>query len=267
MSNYWQLREAEQKLRYQTKTEKEIARELGRLYRAAADKVLVDMESVYLSLLKDDVLINKYYLYKRYFELRDNINKQLSSLGSKELKELQKNLKDMYIYSSKKTLKGLNFPIENKKELQKVVQTLWNNRNSWSQTVWCKDGITGAQRISKAMTRLQNSLEKGMSDCVVRGASKDELVKTLKGSFSVSFSEADRMARTELTYIQNQAAKDSFIKAGVEQYQFLAEQDDRTSQICSQLNGQRFNIQTSIVGVNYPPCHPNCRSTVLAVID
>lgn len=267
MSKYWQIREAEQKLRYQAKTEKEIALELEKLYRAAADKVLLDMESVYSSLLKDEVLINKYYLYVRYFELREVINKELTSLGKKELIELEKSLKDMYIYSTKKTLKGLNFTVENKQELDNVIQSLWDNRNSWSETVWCKDGLSGAQRVAKSMTQLQNSLEKGMSDCIVRGASKDELVKTLMKRFSVSYSEAARMARTELTYIQNQATKDSYTKAGIEQYEFLAEKDSRTSDICSELNGQKFNIQSAIAGVNFPPLHPNCRSTVLAVIN
>lgn len=267
MSAYWQRREAEQKLRFQTKTEKELERELRKLYTSAADKVIKEMEFIYPSLLEDDALANKYYTYIRYYELRERINKQLSALGVKEIKQLEEKMEKMYLYSSWKTLKGLNFSVDNKMELEKVIQSLWDNRTSWSETVWCKDGFTGAQRVEKAMTQLQNQLERGMSDCVLRGASKDELVKTLKSRFGVSFSEANRMARTELTYIQNQATKDSYIKAGIEEYEFLAEDDDRTSDLCADLNGQRFPITAAIVGVNYPPLHPNCRSTVLAVID
>lgn len=267
MSKYWQKREAEQRLRFQTKTEKEIERELRRLYRAAADKIVEEMEIIYPSLLEDEVLSNYYYRYVRYYKLREKINKQLTALGQEEIKELEKKFEQMYKFASWKTLEGLNFTVENKMGLEKVISSLWDNRNSWSETVWCKDGLTGAQRVEKQMTLLQNSLEKGMSDCVLRGASKDELVKTLKSRFGVSFSEADRMARTELTYIQNQATKDSYLKAGVEQYEYLAEIDSRTSDICAELNGQRFDIHAAVVGVNYPPLHPNCRSTVLAVID
>lgn len=267
MSKYWQEREAKQRLRYQAKTEKEIEKELRRLYKAAADKVIEDMEYIYPSLLEDDVLSNYYYRYMRYYKLREKINKQLSILGRKELKELEKKYENMYKFASRKTLEGLNFFIENQMELEKVISSLWDNRTSWSETVWCKDGLSGAQRVEKQMTSLQNSLEKGMSDCLARGASKDELVKTLKSRFGVSFSEADRMARTELTYIQNQATKDSYVKAGVTQYEYLAETDGRTSDICAEMNGQRFDINAAVVGVNYPPLHPNCRSTVLAVID
>ena len=267
MSKYWQEREAKQRLRYQAKTEKEIEKELRRLYKAAADKVIEDMEYIYPSLLEDDVLSNYYYRYMRYYKLREKINKQLTALGQDELKELEKKFEKMYKYASWKTLEGLNFSIENQMELEKVISSLWDNRTSWSETVWCKDGLSGAQRVEKQMTSLQKSLEKGMSDCLARGASKDELVKTLKSRFGVSFSEADRMARTELTYIQNQATKDSYVKAGVTQYEYLAETDGRTSDICAEMNGQRFDISAAVVGVNYPPLHPNCRSTVLAVID
>lgn len=267
MSSYWQEREVEQKLRFQLKTEKEIERELRKQYRAAADKVIEDIELIYPSLLEDDVLINYYYRYKRYYKLLEKINKELTSLGTSEIKTLEEKFDNMYRYSSWKTLKGLNFETKNKMELEKVIQSLMDNRTSWKESVWCKDGLTGSERVEKAMTQLQNQLERGMSDCVLRGASKDELVKTLQTRFDVSYSEANRLARTELTYIQNQATKDSFVKAGVAQYEYLAETDARTSDICAELNGQRFDINNAIVGVNYPPMHPNCRSTVLAVID
>lgn len=267
MSKYWQKREAQQKLRFQTKTEKEIERELRKLYRATADKVIEAMELLYPSLLEDEALASYYYRYKKYYKLIEQINKELTLLGKEEIKVLENKFDNMYNYSAWKTLKGLNYSVSNKVEMEKVIQSLMDNRKSWSETVWCKDGLAGSQRVEKAMTQLQNHLERGMSDCVVRGASKDELVKTLQHRFDVSFSEADRLARTELTYIQNQATKDSYQKAGVKEYEFLAEEDDRTSDICEELNGQRFPIDSAVVGVNYPPLHANCRSTVIAVID
>lgn len=267
MSAYWQEREVKQKLRFQTKTEKEIERELRKLYTNAADKVIEAMEFIYPSLLEDEALASYYYRYRKYYKLLEHINKELTLLGKEEIRVLESKLMNMYNYSAWKTLKGLNYSVSNKMELEKVIQSLMDNRTSWSKTVWCKDGLAGSQRVEKAMTQLQNQLEKGMSDCVLRGASKDELVKTLKSRFDVSFSEANRLARTELTYIQNQATKDSFKKAGVKEYEFLATEDNRTSDLCADLNGQRFPIDAAVVGVNYPPLHANCRSTVLAVID
>lgn len=267
VSNYWQIREAEQKIRFQKKTEKEIERELAKQYREAAKRIISEMEVLYAALEDDEALASYFYRYVKYYQMRENINQELTKLGKKELKLLEEKFEDMYKYSAWKTLKGLNFSIDNKVGLEKVIQSLMDNRTSWSETVWCNDGLNGAQRIGKSMTLLQNTLERRMNDCVVRGASKDELVKELKARFRVSFSEADRLARTELTYIQNQATRDSYIKAGVKQYEFLAESDDRTSDICADMNGQKFDIAAAVVGVNYPPLHPNCRSTVLAVIE
>lgn len=267
MSNYWQQREAEQRLRFQAKKEKELEQKMSELYRVSANKVTDKMLSLYPLLLEEETTANSYYLYVRYYKLRNQINKELSQLGNKQLKELEQGLKDMYIYSVNKTLHGINFQLKNKKELKNVISSLWDNRTSWKETVWCQDGLNGSQRVARIMTQLQNTLERGMTDCVVRGASKDELVKTIKARFGVSYSEASRLARTELTYIQNQATKDSYLKAGIEEYEYLAEIDDRTSELCQELNGKRFKVNSAMVGVNYPPMHPNCRSAVLAVID
>jgi uncharacterized protein with gpF-like domain len=43
--------------------------------------------------------------------------------------------------------------------------------------------------------------------------------------------------------------------------------DSRTSEICRELNGKRFKLSEAEVGVNYPPMHPNCRSTTQLVLD
>lgn len=123
-----------------------------------------------------------------------------------------------------------------------------------------------ADRMSANMAKLQSTLEKGMMDCVARGASKDELVKTLTERFDVSFSEADRLARTELTYLQNQATVEGYKKAGVEEYQYLATDDSRTSKICRSIDGEIFKIDEMVVGVNFPPLHANCRCSTIPVI-
>ena len=43
--------------------------------------------------------------------------------------------------------------------------------------------------------------------------------------------------------------------------------DSRTSQICSELHGNIFEIKNIAVGLNYPPMHPRCRSTTIPIID
>jgi SPP1 gp7 family putative phage head morphogenesis protein len=52
----------------------------------------------------------------------------------------------------------------------------------------------------------------------------------------------------------------------VQQYQILAAVDCRTSDICEEMNGKVFDFGTEQVGVNYPPFHPNCRTTIIPVL-
>ena len=135
------------------------------------------------------------------------------------------------------------------------------------ESIWCSDGKHWSDRIWSNKNKLQDRIEKGLMDCISRGVSKDELVKTLMDDFGKGFSDADRIARTELTYVQNQAAKDRYEAAGIKKYQYLAEIDSRTSNICKELNGKEFNFTVSSVGVNMPPMHTNCRSTIIPVVE
>lgn len=269
MSAYWKRREQLQRQRFQTKKEKEIEARLRKNYKRVADSVTTDIELLYLRLLDEgeDTLANNLYRYNRYYQLRERINLRLKELGADTLEELCKGMKDMYVWTSTNALNDIGFETPSSLGLRGVAESLWDNRESWSERVWCADGLNASQRIAKNMAKLQETLERGLQDCVARGVGKDELVKTLMKRFDVSYSDANRVARTELTYVQNQATKDSFVKAGVKEYEYLAEIDDRTSEECEELDGQRFPIESAIVGVNYPPRHPNCRCTVLAVLD
>lgn len=267
--SYWQDREIKQRQVLLSKSEKEIAARLGRLYKAAANTVILEMEALYLRILEEgeDTIVNNYYRYNRYNNMRERLNRELTILGYQTLDELEKAMVNMYRFTSKQVLPSLGFEVTTGKELNKVINSLWDNFGSWSSKVWCADGLTAADRVARNMTQLQQTLERGMTDCVVRGASKDELVKTLMERFDVSYSNANRLARTELTYIQNQATLDSYKRADVKEYEYLAYIDNKTSEVCKEMDGQRFPLELAQVGVNYPPLHPNCRCTVLAVLD
>lgn len=85
--------------------------------------------------------------------------------------------------------------------------------------------------------------------------------------FNTAYKNAERLVRTEVNYIHNQATTDGYKDAGVEKYQFLATLDSRTSQTCAGLNGEVFEVKNIAVGINYPPMHPRCRSTTIPIID
>ena len=81
-------------------------------------------------------------------------------------------------------------------------------------------------------------------------------------------SVAKTLVRTEVTNTLNQATKLGYKESGVvKQYQYLATLDDRTSEICEALDGEVFDVDKSVTGLNYPPKHVNCRSTTIPYFD
>ena len=81
------------------------------------------------------------------------------------------------------------------------------------------------------------------------------------------FYQADRLARTELCYIQNQATYDKFQEAGIKEYTVLDTSDDRCCADCQDKANKVYKLSEAQVGVNYPPFHSNCRCAVLAIIN
>lgn len=113
---------------------------------------------------------------------------------------------------------------------------------------------------------LQYHLMKGLVESAAVGKPSEELKKTLMETFNVSYNEASRLVRTELSYIYNRSTWDKYKEAGIKQYRFLTAEDERTCEECSSLNNKVIDLDKAKVGKNYPPIHPNCRCTILAVI-
>lgn len=139
-------------------------------------------------------------------------------------------------------------------------ETVKNALNS----VWCQDGRHWSDRIWSNKQLLEERIKDGMIDCIASGSGKDELVRRLMDDFNVGYNQADRIARTELAYIQNKSTLDKYEQAGIEKYKVLANQADDES--CGDLDGEEFYLHEAEVGVNFPPFHPNCKCAILAVL-
>lgn len=272
-SNYWERRIQQQTDLLFDKTLLDTEKELKKKYKQALEDTLADIKDLWDKLQKESadgvIRPNDLYRYNRYFQVKNNLNERLKRLGLSEDKiyrrkfmntyfDTQDMLSEYVAYLTKQPqMKSTNsFTMEQQNAAEKVLES-----------IWCSDGKHWSDRIWSNKNKLQDRIEKGLMDCISRGVSKDELVKTLMDDFGKGFSDADRIARTELTYVQNQAAKDRYEAAGIKKYQYLAEIDSRTSNICKELNGKEFNFTVSSVGENMPPMHTNCRSTIIPVVE
>lgn len=145
---------------------------------------------------------------------------------------------------------SVNFATINKSGVELAVKTRWDGRN-YSDSVWADKA-----RLEKQLTVL-------LPQSFSRGLSSNEIGTMLAKEFNVSQNRGRTLARTEINYLCNRASLDMYKVAGVESYEFLATLDLRTSEICRGLDGYIGKVSLAKVNVNYPPMHPNCRSTTI----
>ena len=248
MPTYWEAREQEA---LYNELLKEGEKQLIAQYRRSAYTVL----SLLLDLYAGGVpTITDIYKYNRYYELLGLLNNDLKALGAKEVAITTTLLTDMYIKNKAIIGDGNMLLPTSPREVEMVINK-----------IWCADGKHWSSRIWTHKDDLANKLRNGIVDCISRGVSKDELTKELMRIYGTEFYKADRIARTELNYVQNQSTLNRYKEMGVEKYKILSAHDSRTCDKCADLDGKIFPIDKAEIGVNFPPFHSNCRDTILAV--
>lgn len=262
-SDYWILRQRELLFQKQLAgTEEELAREYirtGKQVKSRISTLYDELASGVLHRGGSDrgILVSDLYQFNKYYDLLNMLNESLTKLGSKEIIIYDRKLTQMYLSNSQLITTELGF---SKMLSDDSVKTSIN-------AVWCPDGKNWSDRIWNNKALLEERVREGIVDCVARGASKDELVEQVMNDFNVGFNMADRLARTELSYVQNQSTKDKYEEAGIQKYKILDAGDDRTCENCLNDGGKVYYLDEAQVGVNFPPFHPNCRCVILAVLD
>lgn len=122
-------------------------------------------------------------------------------------------------------------------------------------------GTSYSKRIWHNTNQLAVELEKQLEMLVAAGKNPDQIKAELKRRFNVSYRVADRLIRTESSYIYNAAALESYKRAGVEKVEFLAEAD------CCDLCVEHRHKCFSIDALPLVPVHPNCRCTYVPIVE
>ena len=152
---------------------------------------------------------------------------------------------------------GLTFNAISANKLKQILMSDWSGA-VWSDRLWKDREIVGK--------KLAEILEKG----IVQGTSLQKMTRDLRQVTGQSFNNAFRLIRTETSHIDGQVTLEGYKQAsnelGLQYYEYDAFLDTRTSSFCRELDGKRFKIEDAEVGVNYPPRHPNCRSTTQLVL-
>ena len=129
-------------------------------------------------------------------------------------------------------------------------------------------GANFSQRLWSNTDKLAETVKQEIVNGMIQGINLKTMTKRVSEKFETAKkNDVERLLRTEVNYVLNQATLDGYKEAGIEKYEFSATLDSRTSQICSELHGNIFEIKNIAVGLNYPPMHPRCRSTTIPIID
>lgn len=175
------------------------------------------------------------------------VNKGLySSILDKSYTNTVNDLRDMGVET--------NFSRIDTQTVRQMLGERWVGRN-FAESVW------------ESTNALAERLPEIIGGGLISGASNEKISWKLRDEFGVRRWQAMRLIRTEANYFYNQAEAKASQDMGLTRYQFYAVLDRRTSEICRTTDGEIFYFKDKLVGTNYPPLHPNCRSTVMPLLE
>ncbi|MBQ8981610.1 MAG: minor capsid protein [Eubacterium sp.] len=204
---------------------------------------------------------SKLYVIDRLEQLNISVQIQLTKLTRRQQTEIKNTLqqagRQAYSFYADEFSNsfGVDLQTISMQNIERLANTAWAGSKNWSDRIW-------ADR-TKLGYALEDILKKGIAE----GISLQKMARDVRIKFKTSNYNAMRLVRTETTHVHEQSALQFYKDTGVHKYEFMAYIDERTSETCTALNGKRFDIDKAEVGVNYPPMHPNCRSTTAPVID
>ena len=123
-----------------------------------------------------------------------------------------------------------------------------------------------SERVWDNTNALAGGLKHDMLVGIMAGKSEQHMADDIMNRCGVGAFEARRLVRTETTCVANMAELDGYKELDIDEYEFSACLDSRTSDLCRELDGKVFKRNSAQAGVNLPPMHPFCRSTTLPVL-
>lgn len=182
--------------------------------------------------------------------LQLDITYQLGKLSDELHKSFESYLKEVAKYAYRKVAFGNSASTLNLPALKQLIETPFNGKN-YSQSIWGN------------VDDLAKDLKKLLSQAFIKGTGPNELARELRKKYNVAKARAEAIVRTDGTNIINNTTAKRYIEAGLTKYDFLAHIDNRTTETCKSLNGKTFKLKDYQPGLNAPPMHVNCRSTIV----
>lgn len=291
-SNYWDKR-AIQRLSSAEKTSEEYIKRIKRIYNQAYKNIDEEIAKVYENYSKDtgvDVqklkeLLTRSETKKTWKQMqrqgldkyiKNNYKSRISRLEqiqaqiyakTKQIypkEELEQTMcyqgviNDSYYKTVYDTQMGTGYDFGFNKIDNRLIDRLLNER--WS-------GKNYSERIWRNTDILADNLSQLIGGAMLSGQSIEKTARQLRERFDVAKVYAERLVCTETNHFNNEADAMAYEEMGIDKYVFVATLDSRTSLICQSMDNKVFEYKERKKGSNYPPLHPNCRSTTRGYID
>lgn len=224
------------------------------MYRKSYRRIEKQINELYKKLVGRNALTTtELYQTDHFLALLKTIKEENNDIKSNLSHETEIMLKKAYkeTFTDVKKMFGENpvWSIQNSKRLESILKTKWSGDN-YSKRIW------------NNTDKLSQRIEAAAVDCVTGGKSTDRCTKQIMQEFNIGFSNASRVVRTELAHIMNQGAIDTYKEAGCTEVEWYGTPDERQCDICGEMHEKKYPIDKAPT-----VAHPNCRCTLLPVID
>lgn len=233
-------------------------KELVKIYKRQGQDLKNKITELYELLWSNgEISTTNLYAYGRYNDLLKEINKILTKYGQQEITVITAGLeqayKEVFEETSDTLGKEVKWSLQNKEIMQEVVNANFKGAN-FSTRIW------------NNKSKLEKTLAKKIQDIVAAGLNKDEAVKAIMKSNNVSFSNADRLVRTETMRVINSGQKQSFTNAGYTKGYYLVAEDDRLCEECKEWERKTKSEPMNLEDMDSVH-HPRCRCTIIPVVE
>lgn len=205
------------------------------------------------------------YRISRLEAMKVLMQSEVDNLLGHELDDVSKLMADIYTDGYYRTAHcvqtglgvGYNFATIDTNQVEKILSKPWvpDGRN-FSQRIW------GIHR-----PKLVKELETGLAQAIIRGEKPTKLIDRITNVFGVARHRAANLVYTEMAYFSGLSQQDNYKEMGVETQEFCATLDLRTSEICQEMDGKVIETKDVEIGVNAPPLHCRCRSTMVPYFE
>lgn len=262
-NSYWEQRIQEEREKSYKRLNRDTERELAAIYHEQATALRNSILEVFAKIeaskaAGEPIQANDLYRNRRYWELLDEINERLKTLGREQIRVTEPAI----VHAYQDTLDIVD---SNVVATTSSVNTALMNAHAIDgkqivNQIWCLDGKNFSDRVWTDKQKLLPQIKKALSDSLVQGKSPWEIAKVMSDKLEVSRENAYRLVRTETAHAQVYAQTQRYKEYGFTKGRFLA--SDTCCDECHAHDGEIYTLEEL---EKMLPVHPRCTCTYTLV--